>query len=141
MIYKGTLLAINNPSKLIVFLGDHTKKEVYPLAKKDCVEYQKYKDIIDSNIKRVSNDFFTDLEKIQDVSIKNTIKRLPLVAYNKDFIYGRGYNNLLELVKDLENLNNDNILAKSDLFIISAYYYTYISSSKKLFNLDSLETF
>ena len=34
MIYKGTLLAINNPSKLIVFLGDHTKKEVYPLAKK-----------------------------------------------------------------------------------------------------------
>ena len=34
MIYKGTLLAIKNPNKIIIYLGEHNKKEVYPLARK-----------------------------------------------------------------------------------------------------------
>ena len=113
---------------------------VYPLAKKDCVIYPDKKEVIDSNVKRVLGDFNIDLEKIQDIGIKNNLKRLPIVKYvDKDFVYDNSYNNILELLNNLENMEKD-ILKISNLLILTSYYYTNISSGKKLLPLDSFET-
>ena len=72
------------------------------------------------------------------MSIKNNFKRLPIIDYQeKEFIYqGNKLENLLEAFKDIESINMKNL---SNQLILTAYYYFFATSSKKIFQINSLE--
>ena len=113
---------------------------VYPLRKKDCIDYNEKKDKINTNIEKVLTELNYRIEKIADKSIKNVLKRLPVVNYIvEDFVYDDKNETVNDLIVSLEDLEKVDINRISNKFILFSYYYSLITSNKKKFHISEFE--
>ena len=113
---------------------------VYPLKRSDCVDYYERKEEINENVIRVTRDLNYNINRIKDPSITKILKNLPLVDYvAEEFSYYKEEGQINDLIISLDDLNNKNIKVLSNQFLLAAYYYTFSTSGKKLFSINSLE--
>ena len=112
---------------------------VYPLQKKDCVDFvDRNKEIIEK-VDKVKGDLKYHIEKL-NIAVKNSLKKLPLVNYiGGDFVYDKNGNKVNVMLEGLENLNDYNHKEVSNYLLLVSYYYTFLTSSKKLYSIESLE--
>jgi hypothetical protein len=79
------------------------------------------------------------LEKL-NIAIRNSIKKLPLVDHiGGEFVYSNDTSKINGLLEELEDLKPSNYKKVSNQIILVAYYYTFVTSNKKLYPIESLE--
>lgn len=119
---------------------DGSTNLTYPLQKKECLSYEDRKVEIKENIERVVRDLNYNIDKIKDVSIKNTFKRLPLVDYiANEFTYSKNEGKMEDLLSALSDLDNTDVSKLSNGFLLASYYYSSVTSYKNLFSINTLE--
>jgi hypothetical protein len=112
---------------------------VYPLQKKDCVDFLSRHEEIIEKVNKVKSDLKYHLEKL-NIAIRNSLKKLPLVDYiGGEFVYSVSGNKISNLLEELEDLKPSNYKNVSNQIILVAYYYTFVTSNKKLYPIESLE--
>ena len=76
------------------------------------------------------------INNYNDNSLKNTLKTIPLIKYNKRFFILKNFKNINVVIDLLERLEQEeNIKEYAEILKITSYYYYHILSGKKLFNI------
>lgn len=116
----------------------------YPLNESESADFDKNIKNIGDNIKISYRRIKTIIDRIADKSISKMIYLLPLMKYNKEektFSKQSGLT-LFEKVKIIpdENDDYDYLSVRNDSYVIAltAYYYIFTLSGKKMFNIDKL---
>ena len=112
---------------------------VYPLQKKDCVDFIGRNTEIMEKVNKVKEDLKYHIEKL-NIAIRNSLKKLTLVDYiSGEFVYSLDGNKINDMLEELEDLKPSNYKKISNQIILVAYYYTFVTSNKKLYPIESLE--
>jgi hypothetical protein len=120
----------------------------YPLAADDCLDFSAHERKIEINVRNSIDKFYSCIGRIADKQIRDMFYSLPLYKYNRK--QGTFYENTNkdEGITICEKINiikeeTDNVYSclrlSSNALAISAYYYIYTLSGRKLFSLEKLE--